>query len=753
MYKFIILNIIFIISLHAQKTEKITLQLDWLNQFQFAGYYVAKEKGFYLGNSLDVDIKEFTYSTNLLDEVLTNKNSYAVGKSSLIIDRLNGHKISLLSAIYQNSPMVLLTLKKSGVLEINDLKNKKVMLTPDARAAANITSMIKSQNINLNEIDFIPHSFKLEDLISGKTDAMGCYLSNEPYILNSKGIEFNTFNPKDYGFNFYGGILFTSEEQIKNNPLQVKRFYEATLKGWHWAFENIEETAQLIYEKYNTQNKTLDSLIYEGKVLKKLALIDNTPLGHIDIEKIQEIKRLYLILGLTSNNELDVKEFLYQNSEVNFTKKDHDILKSINISLLVNNNNFPFSFTEKEELKGLEIDFLKLLDDKLPTNLNIVQEFKNLNIKLNNNIFIRFNHLLNDNIKKEKYTFSNTILKIPYVIATQNNSNYISSLDLLKNKTIAITKNSNLHKKLKDNYENIKFYETNDIKESLKLLDNNYVDAVIDNHLALSHSIIKNKYNNFKIVGQVPFNKELKIYTEKENSHIIKILNKVIDNIEQKEKDAIWQKYQLVIYKNVIDYSWIYKYLLPLVLTLFFIIYLNIKMRKEIRKRKEAEKTLYEYANKDSLTQIFNRRKIEKILNNEIIQSKKDKSKFCLVFFDIDDFKKINDDFGHEVGDRILISVSDVILNSVRKSDYFGRWGGEEFIIIFPNTSIDNAKRITENLRVLIETSEFEVNRKITASFGITESKESDTQNDIINRADNAMYEVKAKGKNAIKVS
>ena len=252
------LFIILLLNASANSQDRINLQLDWLHQFQFAGYYIAKEKGYYSDNNLDVNIKEFNYNINLLENVLENDNTYSVGKSSLIIDRLQGHKIVLLNAIYQNSPMVLLSLKKSNIKSINDFKSKKIMLTSDARSAASINSMIKSEGIKTNEINFIPHSFKLDDLISGKTDLMGSYLSNEPYILKNKGIEYDIFNPKDYGFDFYGGILFTSQKELKNNPIRVKKFTEATLKGWAYAFENIEETAKLIYNKYNTQNKSLE---------------------------------------------------------------------------------------------------------------------------------------------------------------------------------------------------------------------------------------------------------------------------------------------------------------------------------------------------------------------------------------------------------------------------------------------------------------------------------------------------------------
>ncbi|XPV83207.1 MAG: ABC transporter substrate-binding protein [Halarcobacter sp.] len=130
---------------------------------------------------------------------------------------------------------------------------------------------------------------------------MGCYLSNEPYILDEKNIEFKIHNPSEYGFEFYGGLFFTSQEELRENPIRVRKMHRAVLKGWKYAFENIDETVKIIYEKYNTQNKTLEALKYEAKFLKELAKFEEGNLGNIDYKKVEEIKRLYLLLGLSDS--------------------------------------------------------------------------------------------------------------------------------------------------------------------------------------------------------------------------------------------------------------------------------------------------------------------------------------------------------------------------------------------------------------------------------------------------------------------
>jgi polar amino acid transport system substrate-binding protein len=112
---FIYILFLFFNVLYANNLEKVTLQLQWKHQFQFAGYYIAKEKGFYKDAGLDVEIKEFNYKINIVDEVINNKATYGTGRSSLLIDRSKGKPIKALAAIFQSSPLVLMTSAKSNI--------------------------------------------------------------------------------------------------------------------------------------------------------------------------------------------------------------------------------------------------------------------------------------------------------------------------------------------------------------------------------------------------------------------------------------------------------------------------------------------------------------------------------------------------------------------------------------------------------------------------------------------------------------
>ncbi len=753
-YKVIFLLLFTVISSLTAK-EKVSLQLDWLHQFQFAGYYIAKEKGYFEEEELEVSIKEFNFDVDLVNDVLTSKSEYAVGKSSLIIDRLEGKEIILLAAIYQSSPMVLISLDNSDVKTIKDLKNKKIMLTPDARSAAAINSMLISQGLNLNDINFQTHSFKLEDLISGKTDAMGCYLSNEPYILKSKNIDFTIHNPSDYGFEFYGGLLFTSKKELEENPVRVRKMHKAIIKGWKYAFENIEETAKIIFDKYNTQNKSLDSLIYEGNILKELAQVEQNKLGNISTEKVEEIKRLYLLLGL-SNSIINFKleDIIYNSKKINLSLEEKNYISNNQVRLISNSTFPPFTFENNNKLSGIEIDYWNLLIKKLNLHGNI--EVINNNKKANSSI--------DKNLNNVKYAFGNSdyenldsnltikIDDIKLALTTLVDKPYSLSIDELKGKKIAITKYASYYKDLKKKYSRIEFVEVKNINEAFDLLQDKKVYGILGKLPALSYNITKKSISNTKISGIFKEEYEIKLHVNKENEVLLNILNKAISTITDEERKTIRDKYNSIIYEPEKDYSWVYKVIFFLITIIFIIVFNNRKLNREIKKRKLAEKELFKIANLDSLTNIYNRRKLEFILNTEVQREQRYKRGLSLIFFDVDNFKKINDELGHSIGDEVLEKISSIVKQSVRKTDFFGRWGGEEFIIILPETNKTQAKNIAYLLKEKIATFDFQIERAVTCSFGVSQFEETDCVDSLLTRADNAMYFVKRNGKNEVKV-
>lgn len=155
----------------------------------------------------------------------------------------------------------------------------------------------------------------------------------------------------------------------------------------------------------------------------------------------------------------------------------------------------------------------------------------------------------------------------------------------------------------------------------------------------------------------------------------------------------------------------------------------------------------------DELTTLFNRRKILDILKAEMERSKRYGYEMSVIMADIDNFKQINDNFGHKMGDTVLKSVSSILKSSVRKVDFVGRIGGEEFFIVSPQTTIQNALVLAERIRTAIESLKIEgLNRKITLSLGVSGYNSTKDMDKIMSDADEALYSAKKDGKNCVKV-
>lgn len=173
---------------------------------------------------------------------------------------------------------------------------------------------------------------------------------------------------------------------------------------------------------------------------------------------------------------------------------------------------------------------------------------------------------------------------------------------------------------------------------------------------------------------------------------------------------------------------------------------------KDVTEHMLLEQKLKEQATTDKLTGIPNRLRFDEVLHYSIDRAKRYKVNLSVILFDIDNFKEVNDTYGHLCGDDVLKMIAKIGDDSIRKSDLIARWGGEEFIILQPDIPSDEAQILAERLRHAIESYNFKDVGKVTASFGVTHFKEDDTKDTLIKRVDDALYEAKEHGRNRVEV-
>ncbi|MEA3315083.1 MAG: diguanylate cyclase [Campylobacterota bacterium] len=177
-----------------------------------------------------------------------------------------------------------------------------------------------------------------------------------------------------------------------------------------------------------------------------------------------------------------------------------------------------------------------------------------------------------------------------------------------------------------------------------------------------------------------------------------------------------------------------------------------ILLLSDITKLKEYQVKTEQKAYIDGLTQVYNRNKFDELLTTELKNSKRYKNSLSIAIIDIDKFKNFNDKYGHLIGDEVLVKMAQTVDRSIRETDVFARWGGEEFVILFRNTKIKDALTASNNIRKKIENNKHTIAGKITASFGLTQYIEDDSIETILKRCDDALYRAKENGRNRVEV-
>ncbi len=213
----------------------------------------------------------------------------------------------------------------------------------------------------------------------------------------------------------------------------------------------------------------------------------------------------------------------------------------------------------------------------------------------------------------------------------------------------------------------------------------------------------------------------------------------------------------LTVYINLFKYplsDWIGEFLIAFVF--IFILHIgnillynrHVKIFMQDKKIIQMNTKLKDISETDQLTEIYNRRVILEKIEEYTALAERYNRPFCLAIFDIDHFKLVNDTYGHNVGDMVLKQLADNVKSRIRSTDIFGRWGGEEFIILIPNDSGEGAFSLMECLRKQTETFDFLSAGHVTFSAGIGVYQEGDTYTDLIKKADDALYTAKESGRN-----
>ena len=527
----ILANVVCLSPAFAKPLDKVSVQLSWRHQFQFAGFYAAVQQGFYNDVGLEVTLLEGGPGISCNEVILLKQVHYCNAPGSVVRRKLAGEKIVVLASIMQHSPLVLLTLKDSGLDTPKSLIGKRVESMLVGEPIVEIKAMFQKEGIDLTMLDNLENSIGIDALVEGEVDAKFAFISNEPHQLDLVNIEYNVISPVDYGIDFYGDVLLTSQYQIDNYEERAQRFKEATIKGWQYALDNKVLMVEHIIEHYD-ETKNRQALIAEANAIDKLMLPNLINIGHNNLERWEATAATLASINVVEP-DYSLDGFVYQNEQTRFSK----------------------------------------------------------------------------------------ILMF-----------FLSGSALI---------------------------------------------------LALGLFVL-----------------------------------------------------------------WLYTY----------------RLRNEVQRQIQGKKRLelaqqvaIKKAYTDELSGMANRRSCYEYGAIAIDHAKEGKKPISLIMIDIDHFKRINDNYGHAIGDEFICVMGRVIIDRISETDIHGRIGGEEFAIILPDADLHMAAELAEDLRKTLEDTEVMVDGKalyMTASFGVCRLKEpQDDINIMMKRADDALYKAKQTGRNRVVVA
>ncbi|WP_196160603.1 diguanylate cyclase [Reinekea sp. G2M2-21] len=628
----------------AAALEPVTLQLKWQHQWQFAGYYAAQKLGYFEDAGFDVTLRSRDGSEDLFKPVREGEATFGVADSSLVLRRLLGEDLVVLTTVFQHSPLVLITLAEDNILSPYELIGKRVMVESGVDDAA-VVAMFASLNIPADRFEQVPHNFNTFALLDDDIDAMVGYSTDQPHQYQERGIDVRIIDPSNYGIDFYGDLLYASQDYVEAFPERAKEFADATIRGWEYAVANPDEISRWIIEQYNP-NVSMDQLTFEAEKSITMIAANYIELGTMYDARFERIADIYKQLRMAPQSaQLDGLTLPhYLRTPEKQTAFWIKIIASVSFILIV------------------------IVLVMLAVNRRLQQTVKSRTRELNE---------LNYDLQRQLQVIDQYVMSVETDLAG----------------TIV---------QVSDAFCRISGYEKDElIGANISLL----------RHPDQSADVFQQMWK--VLMNRQSWHGELKNQHQDGSAFYVEMN---IDPIIGSEANTI-KGYSAVS--------------------------TDISYRKLLLSLSET----------DSLTGLPNRYKLDRCLAEEWQRYQRYQTIFSVIIFDIDNFKKINDQYGHLEGDKVLKAISDIASQSIRRIDTVGRWGGEEFLIVCPGTDMEGARQMAEKLRQAIANISVIPQYQVTSSFGVVSvASHYEKVDTILGLADEALYFAKTEGKNRVEV-
>jgi diguanylate cyclase (GGDEF)-like protein len=352
---------------------------------------------------------------------------------------------------------------------------------------------------------------------------------------------------------------------------------------------------------------------------------------------------------------------------------------------------------------------------------------------------------LNQSPKRDQWlVFTDPVFIDRNVIVTREDHAFVDDLAGLSGETLVLPKGTSIEERVRRDFPNLTVVTTDSEAEAFAMVAQKKADMTMRSLIVAVYTIKKDGWFNLKISGQVPgYENNLRIGVRKDLVALRDRLNKGVAQISPAQRAEIANRHVSITVQAGIDYR-----LLIQVVALFSVVLLTSLFW--ISKLKKVNRQLFLLSRTDTLTQLANRASLNERIEREHDRFIRYQRPFSVILLDVDHFKAVNDQFGHLVGDQVLVKVAELLSRTARAPDVVGRWGGEEFMVLCLETSADQAMALAERLCAAMRAQPFPTGQRHTVSAGVATLAAGDSVDDLVNRADKALYQAKNSGRDRV---
>ncbi|NEX16762.1 MAG: diguanylate cyclase [Halochromatium sp.] len=787
-------------ALPALALDSVTLQLKWRHQFQFAGYYMALEKGYYRDAGLDVRLLEAGPHTDPVVEVMAGRAQFGISSSELLLSRQTDPVVAL-APIYQHSPFELLV-RADRASNLHELVGQPIMLEA---GSAEILALFLKEGVEPDQLTIAPHSLGIDALLQNEVAALSAYSTTEPYLLRQAGLDYNAFSARAGGIDFYGDILFTSESELKSDPERTRAFLAASLKGWQYAMEHIDESIELIMANYNSQDRSRAHYRFEAEESRRLMRPDLIAIGHVNPGRWRHIAETYAALGMLPE-DFPLDGFLY---EAEPPRLDPGLLVALAFALAVALMLALLSW----RVHGLNLRLRGEIDQRVVAHHKLA-ESEALHRLLTENsgdvIWMldlasqRFDYVSPSVERLRGFTPEEVMAQPMQDALTPPSAEKVAALmretigRLLAGDTKAIYVTTEVDQPHRDGHivptEVVTTYLLDKAGQPVKLLgitrdisqrkalESELRTRVAAIEAAADAIVITDTQGRLLYVNPA-FTRQTGFDRESVKGHDTRILNSGKQSrafyaqlwqtvlagriwrgelINRRKNGELYEEemaispvkneqgqieYFVAVKRDISGQRAMERALQAA----------NQELQQNLDKISRLQEILAEQAVRDPLTGLYNRRYLDETLAREFARTEREDSPLAVAMIDVDFFKRINDTWGHSAGDEILKRLAQCLQLGVREGDIVCRYGGEEFLLLLPRIALEIAFQRAERLRrdfadSALEWGEAQI--QATLSIGLASFPDhAQTPQALIEQADAALYRAKRSGRNRTEVA